>query len=779
MLFYLTASTNPCAIGAAELYHPYPGDSTRYIQCSQWGHSFVKWCGFAETWDNDLKTCTHKSASVSPQPQPHTHYRIYTTGPQGYPGSVHNGYDQYGYHSANGNDRQHQEEPEYYIDANNNVGQLYAPHYNGAFDGGKIPANLQYDVENTYNQMAIHSSDGRRYPAEDPAEDNRHSLFNALVNYIHNLDQYARTQVRQEPGQHRRSADFANRQASWNVFWNRFASAVRANTSPSSGAQTSAFPSSFSAGTPRRNEGHNSVQRAASSDRQKMAAAQRQAPDPRTFTSTQTSVTISQPVRGFDVPELCRDADIRYIPAQNDYHHFYECIKGSAQIKTCPDGEVWVHPLRRCVNLNDQSNQIASHNPCIGSDLRFHPYPADPTKYVECQSWYRVYVWRCKDGLWTQNKQQCSTPTTHSTVGSRDTRSYTPQQSTVHVNFVGTRETPNIFTHCDNTTFYFAHPNPAKYVQCDQIGRSFVKDCAMNTTWDDSIKSCIQTHSVRTTDTSTNPATVDVMEHASRQLPDQESASYPCPVNYAWDVSENACIAVSPSDYLPACARGYMWDFNLGECVMYVGHTGAEESTDAEFTQSNCPHDLVWDKSLQMCVSHDDQMGANYDEYLYQVDFSDLDYSNQQPGQGYTDEDYWQTDDSLDYLPNICNVSTGRFYHPYPDQPHLFIQCDQLGVMHKQDCGHNKIWNNDIMTCVQHLSVFPGDSRQYPALSNRDNQNIFMGEICSESNVVYYPYQANKRMFIMCVNGVPEPMSCPAGSFWKDEITTCAWPNNN
>ena len=730
-------------------------------------------------WNNNLKTCVQRKASGT---ESKLNNQIYTTGPSGYqvPGAQYDdGRPSYGYHYIYGNSNNNYNNAqnqylkrsygEYYIDANNNVG------YNSA-DSRSSPSSyqehvIQNDLPGDYD-TATSTSDTPTYPRtvySSYADQN--SLWNTFAHSLQNKNFDARRQNSMIYGQsmsgrtnpqqsgtlhgtstgQTNSYSWSYQPAEGNTLWNRYARSLIGNSNSAAQlrpTERSTFDQgTVDTGSPTSNFRGMSSGSAYSSTTYSMGNSQRE-------------TSVAQPrhspsvVSSLDVPELCRDADIRYIPAQNDYHHFYECIKGSAQIRTCPEGEFWVHPLRTCVDLNDKKNKIASHNPCIGSDLRFHPYPADPSKYVECQSWYRVYVWRCNDGLWTQNKQQCS-PGMPTNGGSNN--------ENVHV-------VQYFKDQCDGNTFYYAHENPAKYVQCDEFGNWFFKDCALNTTWDDSLKGCVQHFS------SPGPAETNTMSRVSRQLPnnfDGTLLNYPCPAYYAWDITVNKCVAISKSDYLPTCARGYMWNPNLNECVLYVDPSTVEEFLDIEYARPNCRLGHRWDQRLQMCV--EDTLGSHadteYSNFLFEIDLSGTDFYDNQQGRDYGPVHNSKND--LDFLPNICDTLSGRYYYPYPGKPHLFIQCDQLGVMHAQTCGSNSIWNDDIMTCVPH---------GYFEVTNTNNtteNSHVLGNVCNETDVVYHPYSANKKMFIMCVNGIANMMSCPHGSIWEDGITACGWPEKS
>ena len=52
----------------------------------------------------------------------------------------------------------------------------------------------------------------------------------------------------------------------------------------------------------------------------------------------------------------------------------------------------------------------------------------------------------------------------------------------------------------------------------------------------------------------------------------------------------------------------------------------------------------------------------------------------------------------------ICTTSQpgspSSFYHPYPQDPSRFIQCDQLGNAYLRSCGPSKIWRDELKTCI-------------------------------------------------------------------------------
>ncbi|XP_013387465.1 neurogenic locus notch homolog protein 2-like [Lingula anatina] len=58
---------NPCTqtnIANGALYHPYPGDKTKYIQCDLWGSMYVKQCGAGTWWNQKNETCVDAIAEA-------------------------------------------------------------------------------------------------------------------------------------------------------------------------------------------------------------------------------------------------------------------------------------------------------------------------------------------------------------------------------------------------------------------------------------------------------------------------------------------------------------------------------------------------------------------------------------------------------------------------------------------------------------------------------------------------------------------------------------------
>lgn len=41
------------------------------------------------------------------------------------------------------------------------------------------------------------------------------------------------------------------------------------------------------------------------------------------------------------------------------------------------------------------------------------------------------------------------------------------------------------------------------------------------------------------------------------------------------------------------------------------------------------------------------------------------------------------------------------FYHPYPEDPAKFIQCDEFGQAFLQNCPKGLVWSQSVLTCIR------------------------------------------------------------------------------
>lgn len=61
---------------------------------------------------------------------------------------------------------------------------------------------------------------------------------------------------------------------------------------------------------------------------------------------------------------------------------------------------MWDSIKNMCVDLNakqeveeEEDEEVkVMQNPCVGSIQRFHAYPGDEHKFIECQTWYSMQV---------------------------------------------------------------------------------------------------------------------------------------------------------------------------------------------------------------------------------------------------------------------------------------------------------------------------------------------------------------------------------------------------
>ncbi|KAK7095220.1 uncharacterized protein [Littorina saxatilis] len=141
-------------------------------------------------------------------------------------------------------------------------------------------------------------------------------------------------------------------------------------------------------------------------------------------------------------------------------------------------------------------------NPCTTSNLEKgllrHPYPYDPTKFLQCDMKGNNYITLCPRGVtFNTRTRECgftspggaSTPQANEQDrNSTNSTSYTPVPP-VSSN-VGNPCTVRALA---KNEFYHTHSSDeAKFIQCDEWGKAWVKACAPSTIWSQSHYTCIK-----------------------------------------------------------------------------------------------------------------------------------------------------------------------------------------------------------------------------------------------------------------------------------------------
>ncbi|KAK7095217.1 hypothetical protein V1264_006656 [Littorina saxatilis] len=139
-------------------------------------------------------------------------------------------------------------------------------------------------------------------------------------------------------------------------------------------------------------------------------------------------------------------------------------------------------------------------NPCTTSNLEKgllrHPYPYDPTKFLQCDLKGNYYITLCPgDVTFNTQTRECGFT---SPGGSNDPQANVQDRNSTN----STSYTPvgpiNAGNPCTvralaNNEFYQTYSSDAtKFIQCDEWGKAWVKACAPSTIWSQSYYTCIK-----------------------------------------------------------------------------------------------------------------------------------------------------------------------------------------------------------------------------------------------------------------------------------------------
>ena len=75
----------------------------------------------------------------------------------------------------------------------------------------------------------------------------------------------------------------------------------------------------------------------------------------------------------------------------------------------------------------------------------------------------------------------------------------------------------------------------------------------------------------------------------------------------------------------------------------------------------------------------------------------------------------------------------------------------------------------------QYIYYGPPDEQQVDV---RPTTGQDLQGLCSQGLGQYHVYERDCSKYVQCSNGRPYLMSCPYGTLWDPDITTCNWPQN-
>ena len=520
---------------------------------------------------------------------------------------------------------------------------------------------------------------------------------------------------------------------------------------------------------------------------------------------------------GINWPNPCSHPNIQYVPHPTNPQQYFKCHNGVLEGHTCNHGEVWIQPSHACINIQDRIPQTSTPNPCMNSQDRYHPYPGDMHRYIECVAWYKMQIWHCgEDAVWMQNKQTCVSiasqpaPTPAPPVRRPPVRPAMrpvvrptmPPQTTAAPPTPVTNSATNFCTH--SLSFYHAYkPDPEKFIQCDEYGNMFIRRCGPKKRWSDFYKTCTG-HLNVVNETSfgnegnsgsgageSNSATGSATGIATEVgQPDTvniaiESITYvedivqvDCPDYYEYDPQQNLCIwarnsiANDYNPYSPSCQDGFLWDTNLQMCVRAIrvnsSPTNARPGTVITASEyRNRPQVFPPNETPKPPVRERPVYIPPPTPPLPTIEVPEYDG------------------------PNPCLSGTNQYYFPYPNDNRFFLQCDATGSMPavKACPPFTRYLKNspDQYSCMDFFTKISrgqeGDTA-VPGLDELDISTLLESLTAEEYEQInnckigsntdtYQPFPFDTRYFIQCSNGRPMIMACNDGSVWNFMENTC------
>ncbi|CAH1280472.1 unnamed protein product [Diabrotica balteata] len=124
-------------------------------------------------------------------------------------------------------------------------------------------------------------------------------------------------------------------------------------------------------------------------------------------------------------------------------------------------------------------------------------------------------------------------------------------------------------------------------------------------------------------------------------------------------------------------------------------------------------------------------------------------------------------------------------YWRYPFDCSLFWEClnKQLYLL---PCPDDYFWDDSIKKCDVNEAVDCSGIIPYPSTSSSEAPATTTDEplpyttpemICTKDNT-FFPNIYDCSKYYECSNGIPVPMSCPAGEMWNIKLNTCDWAAN-
>jgi len=175
-----------------------------------------------------------------------------------------------------------------------------------------------------------------------------------------------------------------------------------------------------------------------------------------------------------------------YYAVPGDVSKFVQCdALGRAYVVQCPAGLAFNLASNSCQQQQAiiPVTQAPVNTPCTAQAIQagtiYFPYPGDNGKFYECTGINQVSVLQCPNNLvWDSGRMAC--------IYRAGTTIVNP---TVYPNTVQFNN-PCTPQQLGGAHYYFAHPDPTKFIQCDNAGEAFVVSCPSGLVWNQYYEVC-------------------------------------------------------------------------------------------------------------------------------------------------------------------------------------------------------------------------------------------------------------------------------------------------
>ncbi|XP_067667789.1 uncharacterized protein [Haliotis asinina] len=196
-----------------------------------------------------------------------------------------------------------------------------------------------------------------------------------------------------------------------------------------------------------------------------------------------------------DVSNPCSPDNVCDYAHPSDSTKFIHCdALGNMYVTQCPGRTQYNPDTVSCGSEPVQGGvPCGRYNPCTRENIAngnlYHPYPPDPSKFVQCDVFGAATIISCPLGLvWNDAFKTC----THKTGSAQQPTLGPKDEPSGHTTSVPLSATATDANPCNsnNNGHVFPHSLRSKYITCTNNGVAVVQSCAPPLVYDDTIKTC-------------------------------------------------------------------------------------------------------------------------------------------------------------------------------------------------------------------------------------------------------------------------------------------------